>query len=143
MFTQPQAEYKTTQFDEQGNVTETWIPVPRNLWDYFATQKQAEKLLTANVKPVVADAELMDGLNLDLFIPVRYTGDGTDKIWVIKGTRVIGGLTWSIDEYAGSLCDRRIKPNPFVDGHGGPSLIPVPITVDGVSTGIAQLKWGA
>lgn len=143
MFTQPQAEYKTTSFDEQGNPTDTWAPVPRNLWDYFSTQEQAQILLQNHVKPIAADSIVLDGLNVDLFIPVRYVGDKTERIWVIKGTVQLQQQTWSIDEYAGSLCDRRIKPNPFVDGSGGPTLIPVPITVDGVSTGIAQLKWGA
>ncbi len=142
MFSQPQAEYKTVSFDEQGNPIETWGLVPQNLWNYFATEAQAKNLLAMYVKPVVATAELFDGLGLDLFIPVRYTGDKTDKIWVIKGTTSLQSQPWSIDEYAGSLCDRRIKPNPFVDGVGGFNLIPLPITVDGVSTGIAQLKWG-
>lgn len=147
MFTAPNAEYKVTEFDDQGNSVETWIPMPQNLWDYFATEEQAQKLLTDKVKPVCSNAELFDGLNLDLFIPVRYL-DKVTKIWVVKGTVVISHTansqtTWAIDEYVGSLCDRQIKPNPFVDGQGGPNLIPVPITVDGESTGIAQLKWGA
>lgn len=146
MFSQPNAEVMTTSWNEQGQPIETWGPVPQGLWDYFSTQEQAEKLLKENVLPVVKNATLMDGLNLDLFIPVRYL-DETTKIWVVKGTwatnlTLNSTTTCAIDEYAGSLCDRQIKPNPFVDGTGGPNLIPVPITVDGQFTGLAQLKWG-
>ncbi len=148
MFSQPNAEYMTTEWNEQGQPVETWGPVPQNLWDYFSTESQATELLRKKVLPIpgMTGVQLLDGLGLDLFIPVRYLDD-TTKIWVVKGiwtTNFTPNSTTpcAVDEYVGSLCDREIKPNPFVDGVGGPNLIPVPISVDGQFTGLAQLKWG-
>ena len=131
MFTQPNAEYKTVQFDENGNPIETWIPIPPNLWPFFSTESQATNL-GAKVRGICPNAQLLDGLNLDLWIPVRYL-DKITKIWVYKGSIGDRGL----DEFAGSLWDRQFKPNPFVDGVGGPNLIAVPITTD-----LVQCKWG-
>ena len=135
MFTQPNAEYKVTSFDDNGNPIDTWVPVPANLWPYFSTKDQATTLLP-KVQGVCPNVQLLDGLGLDLFIPVRYL-DATTKIWVYKGTVQTGGFNRGLDEYTGSLWDRQFKPNPFVDGIGGPNLIAVPITTD-----LVQLKWG-
>lgn len=151
MFTQPPAEQEVTTFDEAtGKSVTAWVPVLESLWTYFATSAQADQIL-AKAQNLVAGAVLIDGLGTDIFIPVRYlTGDQNPsnvKMWVLKGTfREINGTIDGIDEWAGNLYDRSIKPNPFVDNHGGtlggPDLIATPITVDGVSTGLAQLSWG-
>ncbi len=136
MFTQPNAEQKIVEFDPDGNPVETWIKVRPDLWNMFATEKQAESI-KAKVIAICPDAQLMDGLNLDIWIPVRYLDD-TTKIWVYKGSiKGADGNVRGLDEYAGCLRDRGIKPNPFVDGVGGPDLIAVPITVD-----LVQCKWG-
>jgi hypothetical protein len=131
MFTQPNAEQKVVEFDPEGNPVESWVPVRESLWPYFSTKDQATTLETA-VKKICPSAVLVDGLNLDLWIPVRYL-DAFTKIWVYKG--MIGER--GMDEYAGSLWDRQFRPNPFVDQSGGPNLIATPITTD-----LVQLKWG-
>lgn len=137
MFTQPNAEQKVVDFDEQGNPVESWIPIRPSLWSYFSTKEQAESI-QAKVTSVCPNASLIDGLNVDLFIPVRYLDD-TTKIWVYKGT-ITGadGNVRGLDEYAGSLWDRQTQPNPFIDGVGGPNLIVKDITTD-----LVELKWGA
>ena len=125
MFTAPNAQYN-------GG------PVPPNLWPFFSTKSQAETLLTL-VKSIAPDVVLVDGLGLDLWIPVTYLDEDT-KIWVFKGavpSTNPNNPALGLDEFAGSLWDRQTKPNPFVDGVGGKTLIATAITTD-----LVQLKWG-
>ena len=124
MFTQPSA---------RGNDGQ---PVPRNLWPFFSTSSQATTILGV-VKALSPDAQIFDGLYMDVFIPVQYA-DEDCKIWVIKGTvtNPNGGPPLAIDEFVGSLWDRQFRPNPFVD-RPGKTLLATPIAPD-----LAQLSWG-
>jgi len=142
MFTQPNALYTAYGPDLNGNIIAVEVPVPRNLWGFFSTKDQADTMLPF-VKKVSPDAEIFDGLNLDLFIPVTYL-DETTKIWVFKGTaKDPAGNVHAVDELAGSLSDRFVKPNVFVDSHvdrpaGEKTKVLVPAWI---TTDLAELHW--
>jgi hypothetical protein len=135
MFTQPNAEQKVTTFDDNGNPIDTWIPIRPDLWPFFSTQDQATSLMS-KFMALAPNVKLLDGLGLDWFIPVRYL-DLTTKLWVFKGVVPSPSYIRGLDEFAGSIYDRQFKPNPFIDGVGGPNLLAVPITTD-----LVQCKWG-
>lgn len=130
MFKQPPAEKLETSFTANG-ITSAWVPVDRSIWGYFCTEEQG-KMLLAKVTPLASDAQLLDGLGYDLFVPVRYLDD-TTKMWVIVGTLPNGAV---INEYAGKLYDRMLRPNPADGSNWGPNLAAIPLFPD-----LAQLQW--
>lgn len=145
MLTQPSAKIQTTSFDPNGQPVETWAPIPRNLWQNFSTEAQAQSALAA-VQKLSPNAYLYDGLNVDAWIPVEYVDDGTNtKIWSIGGTYQASpsGPAMAIDEYAGDLFDRKVHPNPFYDKPPCVNIHAYPVMIDGVSAGIVDLYWGA
>ena len=108
-------------------------PVLPGAWLNFCYKTQAEQML-AKVQ------ESFPGCSISLVDASEnpFVWNTTDpalvpRIWIIQGNDGSGNV---ISELAGFLIDRQTKPNPFVDGSGGPNLKAK------VFYGIAQLYWG-
>jgi hypothetical protein len=122
--------------NEDGSLVQFWAPVPPNLWLYFANVPECA-LVRENLKgdDVDEQPDIIDGLGVALFIPVKYLSE-TERMWLTYGeTLKPDGAKRVYEEWVGGLADRRVNPLP---GEGGDVLVAHEITPEWV-----ELEWAS
>jgi hypothetical protein len=116
------------------------ILIPLNVWDwrnFTETKQRAQQFVDQVVSkvPYVLSAELQDADSGGVYYSYGLGQTGA-RYLIVTGTYGDPSNPAIFGEIVGDLIDRQSKPQPFVDGSGGPNL-----KVKNLG-GFAQFYWG-
>lgn len=117
-----------------------FIPVGPVEYPYFSSQEEATKLFE-QVKKVVPDAELFDGLGI-IYTPEFIYGSDGRKFWCIRGTALVGSESYEILENCGILNNQQYSAMWNEGMQPGPNLA-VKVEAPNVNgqSGVAAIYW--
>jgi hypothetical protein len=108
-------------------------------WSHFCSRADAEAML-ATVKDMTPDAELVDYTNAEgSYVPSGRPNPDNVRVWAINGSVQGKNGEWlPILEYAGSLIDRKAKPQDGVDNY--PLTEPVKLVYSASDQGLVWVR---
>ncbi len=107
--------------EQRNPVTGDVFPVRPPDWKYLCTKADAEVLLGKLAATPGASVSLVDADPTQLYFVIE--ADDAPRNYEIQGSiQVDKDTIIMVEETAGWLFDRQVKPEPFVDGKGGPNL---------------------
>jgi hypothetical protein len=106
---------------QRNPVTGDVFPVRPPDWKYLCPQADAQALLAKVSAIPGASVTLVDADPTEVYFVID--ADDAPRNYEIHGViEVDKNTTINVDETVGWLFDRQVKPEPFVDGKGGPNL---------------------
>ena len=136
MLSQPAAEQQQYFITPDGDIAYNWEAVRESTWFKYSPSDEAQGIAAQARTDLAVEIACIDGLGVTDFVPVRYLDPKDQRMWVIQGvTTQPDGKQRLIQEYCGSLEDRKTNPTPG-DDPGGTKLVARP-----ASDKIAQLFW--